>query len=47
MKKVSIINFKGGVGKTTMSFHLAAYLALKHRVLLIDGSSPKRVALFR
>jgi chromosome partitioning protein len=36
MKKVSIINFKGGVGKTTLSFHLAAYLAREHRVLLID-----------
>ena len=36
MKKVSIINFKGGVGKTTLSFHVAAYLAREHRVLLID-----------
>jgi chromosome partitioning protein len=36
MKKVSIINFKGGVGKSTLSFHLAAYLAADHRVLLID-----------
>jgi chromosome partitioning protein len=36
MKKVSIINFKGGVGKTTLSLHLAAYLAKEHRVLLID-----------
>jgi chromosome partitioning protein len=37
MKKVSIINFKGGVGKTTLAFHLAAYLARKpNNVLLID-----------
>ncbi len=36
MRKVSVINFKGGVGKTTLSFHLAAFLAREHRVLLID-----------
>jgi chromosome partitioning protein len=35
-KKVSIINFKGGVGKSTLSFHLAAHLAQKNRVLVID-----------
>lgn len=36
MKKVTIINFKGGVGKTTLSLHLATFLAKDHRVLLVD-----------
>lgn len=37
-KRISIINFKGGVGKTTLSFNFAAGLAKFHgsRVLLID-----------
>ena len=37
-KLASIINMKGGVGKTTLSFNLAMYLAelLDKRVLLID-----------
>lgn len=38
-KRVSIINFKGGVGKTTLSFQLATGLARYHepaRVLLVD-----------
>ncbi len=38
-KRVSIINFKGGVGKTTLAFHLGTGLARhphKKRVLLID-----------
>ena len=36
--RVSIINFKGGVGKTTLAFNLAAGLARYHesRVLLVD-----------
>ncbi len=35
---VSVINWKGGVGKTTMTLHLAAGLASQHskRVLLVD-----------
>ncbi|OWK28786.1 ParA family protein [Sphingomonas dokdonensis] len=38
-KRVSVINFKGGVGKTTFSFELAAGLARYHkpaRVLAVD-----------
>lgn len=35
-KKISVINFKGGVGKTTLSFHLAAHLAKNGRVLIVD-----------
>ena len=37
-KRVSIINFKGGVGKTTLAFHLGTGLARFHqkRVLLVD-----------
>ena len=36
MKTVSVINFKGGVSKTTLAFHLACYLARDARVLLVD-----------
>lgn len=36
MKTISVINFKGGVGKTTLSCHLAAFLARQHKVLLVD-----------
>lgn len=35
-KKISIINFKGGVGKTTISFHFACFLARTSRVLIVD-----------
>ena len=40
---ISIASFKGGVGKTTIAFHLAAYLARKGKTLLIDGD-PNRSA---
>ena len=37
-KRISIINFKGGVGKTTLAFHLGTFLAWagEARVLMID-----------
>ena len=37
-KRISIINFKGGVGKTTLTFNLGTGLACFHsaRVLLVD-----------
>jgi len=34
--KVSVINFKGGVGKSTLAFHLAAHLAKTGKVLVVD-----------
>ena len=38
MKTISLINEKGGVGKTTLSVHLAAGLAAQgHTVVLIDS----------
>jgi chromosome partitioning protein len=33
---MSVINFKGGVGKTTLSFHLAAHLSRRGKTLLVD-----------
>ncbi len=37
MHVISVVNFKGGSGKTTTASHLAQHLALKgHRVLAID-----------
>lgn len=40
MKVITTLNEKGGVGKTTVSIHIAAGLAIKgYRVLLIDADA--------
>jgi chromosome partitioning protein len=45
LKAVSIINFKGGVTKTTLSFHLACFLARSARVLLVDVDHQSSLSL--
>lgn len=45
MKVITLLNEKGGVGKTTLSTNLAAYLALQgHRVLFLDTEQQKNAA---
>ena len=45
MRKIAIVGFKGGIGKTTTCVNLGAALALKgHRVLLIDTDTQANVA---
>lgn len=41
---VSIVSFKGGVGKTTTAVHLSEYFQKKGKTLLVDGD-PNRSAL--
>lgn len=45
VSKVSIINFKGGVGKTTLAFHLATFLARRSRVLAVDVDHQSSLSL--
>jgi len=45
MQVISVINHKGGVGKTTLTTHIAAGLAIEGaRVLIVDGDSQGNVA---
>ena len=47
MKSISVFNNKGGVGKTTLTFHLAHALAeLGHKVLMIDADPQCNLTIF-
>jgi chromosome partitioning protein len=46
MRKVAIVGFKGGIGKTTICVNLGAALALRgHRVLLIDTDTQANLSI--
>ncbi|MFL6726644.1 MAG: ParA family protein [Sphingomicrobium sp.] len=45
MKTSTVINFKGGVSKTTLAFHLACFLSQEARVLLIDVDHQSSLSL--
>lgn len=44
MKIITITGYKGGVGKSTVAVHLAAFFATKGKTVLVDGD-PNRTAL--
>lgn len=41
MKKIAILNFKGGTGKTTTAVNLSAALALKRQSVLVVDCDPQ------
>ena len=46
MRKIAIVGFKGGIGKTTTCVNLGAALALRgRRVLLVDTDTQANVSL--
>jgi chromosome partitioning protein len=46
MRKIAIVGFKGGIGKTTTCVNIGAALALRgHRVLIIDTDTQANVAM--
>lgn len=46
MRKIAIVGFKGGIGKTTTCVNLGAALALRgHQVLLIDTDTQANLAI--
>jgi chromosome partitioning protein len=45
MKVISVLNQKGGVGKTTLAIHVATGLALKKRRVLLIDADPQGSAL--
>jgi chromosome partitioning protein len=45
LKKATVINFKGGVSKTTLSFHLACFLSTNAKVLLVDVDHQSSLSL--
>jgi chromosome partitioning protein len=46
MRKIAIVGFKGGIGKTTTCVNLGAALGLRgHRVLLIDTDTQANLAI--
>ena len=47
MKSIAVFNNKGGVGKTTLTYHLGCALAeLGHKTLLVDLDPQSNLTLF-